>query len=239
MKLLIKRFDSQKSYFQEFDVEVKDDETILEVLDKIRNKERSLTYRSFCRSSICGTCAVRVNGISVLACKEKAIKFGDEIVIEPLNNLKVIRDLVVEHSYIQDVHKKLKLHFVDEINENEENLQSPGLLKMFEKQTECIMCMACYSECEALMYDKNFASPFAFTKVYRFVFDSRDKMDEQERIETAKENSLYSCVSCQKCFMVCPKGISSMNDIKMLQSKDKNPPFENTGGFGMDFGGFF
>jgi len=242
MKLLIKRFDGEKEFTQEYNIEVKEDETILEVLDKLRNKDRSLTYRSFCRSSICGTCAIRVNGQSVLACKEKLSKFGDDVVIEPLKNTKVLRDLVVDHSYLEKSIKELENWFVDEIDENIENLQSPGLLKLYDKQTDCIMCMACYSECEALDYDKNFAGPFAFTKTYRFVYDSRDKRDTQERTELAKDKSLYSCVSCQKCFMVCPKGISSMNDIKMLQTKDKNPPFNESFGanmVGLDFGNYF
>ena len=52
-------------------------------------------------------------------------------------------------------------------------------------------------------------------------------MDKQERIEIAKTNKLYSCVNCQKCAIVCPKGISSMMDIKMLQMNDLNPPFNN------------
>jgi len=238
MKLKIKRFDGNNSFFEEFEVEVKDDETVLEVLDKINRKKRDIAYRSFCRSSICGTCAIRVNQRSVLACKSKAkdLAIDNELVIEPLNKLKIIRDLVVDHSYIEESHKRLNNFFVDEIDETQENLQLPNELKMYDKQTDCILCMACFSECDALLNDPNFAGPFAFSKVYRFVYDSRDKMDEQERIEIAKNNQLYSCVNCQKCYLTCPKGISSMNDIKLLQTKDKNPPFSMGG---MDFGGFF
>jgi len=238
MKLKIKRFDGDRSYFEEFEVEVRDDETVLEVLDKINRVKRNIAYRSFCRSSICGTCAIRLNQRSVLACKTKVkdLVQDGELVIEPLNKLKVIRDLVVDHSYLEESHRRLKNYFVDEIDEKKENLQLPNELKIYDKQTDCIGCMACYSECDALLNDPNFAGPFSFTKVYRFVNDSRDKMDKQERIEIAKQNNLYSCVNCQKCYLSCPKGISSMNDIKLLQTKDENPPF---GLGGMDFGGFF
>jgi len=236
MRLKIKRFDGNISFFEEFEVEVKDDETILEVLDKINRKKRDITYRSFCRSSICGCCAIRVNQKSVLACKAKAkdLVQNDTLLIEPLNNLRVLKDLVVEHNYIETSHKKLNNFFVDTIDENKENLQLPNELKMYDKQTDCILCMACFSECEALLNEPNFAGPFAFSKVYRFVYDNRDKMDKQKRIEIAKLNNLYSCVSCQMCYISCPKGISSMNDIKLLQTKDENPPFET-----MDFVSFF
>ena len=233
MKLKIRRFLDNKSYFDEFDVDFKEDETILELLDRVRNRDRSLTYRSFCRSSICGTCAIKVNNKTVLACKSKVIDFieNNELIIEPVDRAKVIKDLVVDHSFIEEKIKKINGWFVDEIDTTKENLQTPEELKKYDKQTDCILCGACFFECDALDYDKNFAGPFAFTKVYRFVFDSRDKMDKQERIEIAKENLLYNCINCQKCALVCPKGISSMMDIKMLQTNDKNPPFNDSFNF--------
>jgi len=77
--------------------------------------------------------------------------------------------------------------------------------------------MACFAECEALDYDKDFGG--SFTKVYRFFFDTRDKL-KQERIDIAKQNGLYNCINCQKCVMVCP--IASAYDIKMLQNCDIN-----------------
>jgi len=200
------------------------------LLDRIRdNKDRSLTYRSFCRSSICGTCTIKVNDKTILACKNKVKDLiqNNELIIEPVDRVKVIKDLVVDHSFIEEKLKNVKAYFIDEIDENKENLQTPEELKKYDKQTDCILCGACYFECEALDYDKNFAGPFAFTKVFRFVFDSRDKMDEQARIETAKNNLLYNCINCQKCTLVCPKQISSAMDIKMLQNFDKNPPFSD------------
>ncbi len=234
MRVSIKRNNG----FEVFEVDFKENETILELLDRIRDyKDRSLAYRSFCRSSICGTCAVKVNDMSVLACKSSVEDFlkNDEIVIEPLSRVNVIRDLVVDHSHIENSIKDLKNWFVDEVNEEMENLQTPAEFKKIEKQIDCIMCMACYSECEALDYDKNFAGPFAFTKVFRFVEDSRDKENFQVRIELSKEKLLYNCINCQKCVMVCPKGIASAMDIKMLQNRDTNPPIQDFGGGGMFF----
>jgi len=224
MKLKIKRFLNNNSFYQEYNIEYKEDETVLELLDRIRNNDRTLTYRSFCRSSICGTCALKVNGKTVLACKSKVKDFKENIIIEPVNRAKVIKDLVVEHSFIEEALKKVNGWFVDETDA--QNIQTPEELKKYDKQTDCILCGACFFECEALDDDKNYAGPFAFTKVFRFVFDSRDKMNKQERIEIAKQNLLYNCINCQQCALVCPKGISSMMDIKMLQMKDLNPPFD-------------
>ncbi|EDM24347.1 succinate dehydrogenase/fumarate reductase iron-sulfur subunit [Caminibacter mediatlanticus] len=230
MRLLIKRFDGNRHYFDEFEFDFKEDETILELLDRANYKKR-FAYRSFCRSAICGTCAVKVNDRTVLACKSKVKDLiqNDEVIVEPVDRSVVLRDLVVDHSYIEKSIKDNRLWFVDEIDETKENLQTPEELKKYDKQTDCILCMACHFECEALDYDKDFAGPFVFTKYFRFVFDSRDKSDKQERIELAKENGLYNCINCQKCVYVCPKHIASAFDIKMLQQNDKNPPIQDFG----------
>ncbi|GAB6073764.1 succinate dehydrogenase/fumarate reductase iron-sulfur subunit [Nautilia lithotrophica] len=219
MKVNIKRYLNGKVWFDNFELDFKEDETILELLDRTKSIDRSITYRSFCRSSICGTCAVKVNDKTVLACKTKVKDFieHDEIIIEPVDRLKVIKDLVVDHKGIEDKIKKTKSWF----EPSGIDTQKPEELKKIEKQTDCILCMACFAECEALDYDKNFAGPFAFTKVFRFFFDSRDKLS-QERIDTAKENGLFNCINCQKCVMVCPKGIASAFDIQMLQKSDIN-----------------
>jgi succinate dehydrogenase/fumarate reductase iron-sulfur protein len=243
MKVNIKRNLEGKVWFENYEIDIKDNWTILDLLDYLKYKLKStLSYRSFCRSAICGTCAVKVNDKTILACKTKAkdIAFNDEIIIEAVDRSKIIRDLVVDHSFIEKELKRVKAYFVDEIRDDMENLQTPEEFRKIEKQTDCILCGACYFECEGLDGDKEFAGPFAFTKVFRFAFDSRDKKGLEERIKDAKEAHLYSCINCQKCVMVCPKGIASAIDITMLQQNDKNSNnlgFDNLG-FGFS-GGFF
>ena len=58
-----------------------------------RTQATDLAYRWFCGSKMCGTCAVRMNGREVLACWEAV---EPVMTIEPLRNLPVIRDLVVD-----------------------------------------------------------------------------------------------------------------------------------------------
>ncbi len=69
---------------------------VLDVLNWIaENEATDLAYRWFCGSKMCGTCAVRMNGREVLACWEAA---EPVMTIEPLRNLPVIRDLVVDRT---------------------------------------------------------------------------------------------------------------------------------------------
>ena len=82
---------------------------LLSALFIIKQKQnRSLIFKSGCKSGICGSCAVRVNGVEVLACKTN-INDNDEVM--PLNNLPLIKDLVVNSdSSIQLQKAKANLH---------------------------------------------------------------------------------------------------------------------------------
>ena len=69
---------------------------VLDALNWIAEHEATdLAYRWFCGSKMCGTCAVRMNGREVLACWEAV---EPEMTIEPLRNLPVVRDLVVDRA---------------------------------------------------------------------------------------------------------------------------------------------
>jgi succinate dehydrogenase / fumarate reductase, iron-sulfur subunit len=81
--------------------------TVLDCLNQIKwEQDGSLAFRRNCRNTICGSCAMRVNGRATLACKEsvgsETARFSTEIdglpciTVAPLGNLPVVRDLVVD-----------------------------------------------------------------------------------------------------------------------------------------------
>lgn len=93
----IRRFDGSKSYWQSFEVPTKRGMTVLEGLFYIKeNLDSSLAFRVSCRMGICGSCAMKINGKSRLACETQIAALGDRIVIEPLDNFKVLKDLVTD-----------------------------------------------------------------------------------------------------------------------------------------------
>ena len=84
MKIQIKRLNNISIF------EVKKT-NLLQALIEIKNyQDNSLTFRCGCKSGVCGSCAVRVNGIEKLACKTK-IEEND--FIEAIKNLPIIKDL--------------------------------------------------------------------------------------------------------------------------------------------------
>ena len=93
-------------FWQEFPVTIEDNATVLDALIKIREEtDGTLSLRCSCRSSICGSCAMRVNGHAALACKTQAVNVLDEsntITVEPAGNMPVIKDLVVNFDLFWD-----------------------------------------------------------------------------------------------------------------------------------------
>ena len=102
----VKRFnpeESEDSYYQDYSVDVADDSTILDSLIKIREQQDgTLSLRCSCRASICGSCSMRVNGSAKLVCKTRVKEVspdGEQIIVEPMGNFTVIKDLVTAVSY--------------------------------------------------------------------------------------------------------------------------------------------
>lgn len=87
----------EKPRWQEFAISVDDESTVLDVLNEIHwQHDGTLAYRRSCRSSICGSCAMKVNGRNVLACETPIHRFGKKLKIEPLSGFQIIKDLVVD-----------------------------------------------------------------------------------------------------------------------------------------------
>ena len=247
----IKRFNptTNETYFQTYDVDLDEKFTVLEVIEYIKNHiDPTLTYRAFCKSAICGSCAMVVNEQSRLTCKINAKDnlIDGVLTIEPLKHFDVIKDLVVNQEKGFDTLKKAQNFMIPKTPpKDSEFLISPQEEASYDKQSECILCMACYSDCPAVESDENYFGPFSFSKILRFVNDSRDSITTQ-RIDKTMEGNIFSCVECQACILACPKGLAPQFDIKNLQTKaqaqgHQNPNQMGFGSFGGgfdDFGGF-
>jgi len=99
-----------------------------------------------------------------------------------------------------------------------ERTQSSHQFKKIDDATTCIMCGACYSDCNVLEVDKNFLGPAALAKAQRFVGDSRDQ-DTRDRIkELSKPGGMWDCTHCGECVERCPKPAEPFYRIKELMA---------------------
>ena len=226
----IQRFNpevDEKPYMQTYEVseEVLKGMTIFDALAYIKDKmDATLTYRAFCRSAICGSCAMKINNRAKLACKEQILFHvrNNKVKIKPLENATIIRDLAVDVDAALEKLKKLKPWLEEDHKKvpdstKSESLVLPEEFAHYDHMTDCILCMSCYGSCSAEKADSNYAGPFQFTKVLRFIKDSRDGVDIDERVQLCVDNGLWDCVQCQMCLAACPKGITPADDIQELR----------------------
>jgi succinate dehydrogenase/fumarate reductase-like Fe-S protein len=104
-----KRGGHDGEHFDEFVVPVGPHTTVLDALLWIQlHRDRTLALRHSCLHASCGTCGVLVNRREALACVTSVSELGDEVTVEPLANIPVLTDLVVDmdefYARFQDDH---------------------------------------------------------------------------------------------------------------------------------------
>jgi len=203
--------------------------TLLKALFHIKQKEdNTLTFSSSCRSGVCGTCAVRVNGKEVLAC---SYNFQEDDLVEPLAYHEIQRDLKVNKQKVRETLKTstawLQKYQKTEISEKQ--------VQVTEKQSDCILCDSCYSSCPVLEVNPNFIGPFALTRAYRYTADPREG-DIQAIVDNIQSNGIWDCTLCGNCTEVCPQGIDPKMDITMLRGTASQFGYTDPNFQAMDFG---
>jgi fumarate reductase iron-sulfur subunit len=219
---------------QSYILENKED-TLLNVLTSIKaTEDATLTFTAGCRASVCGTCAVRVNGKEELSCAYK-VQNGD--VVEPLQYHPVLRDLKVDKNKA----KETLLQSTAWLQNFTEASLTQKDEKQSERQTDCILCNSCYSACPVYAVSPDFLGPFSLTRSYRYSIDKCES-NVKAIIDNIQINGVWDCTLCGECTAVCPKGIDPKMDIMMLrglslQQGHPDPSF-GTQGFGEPSFGF-
>lgn len=231
MKINIKRFSKDKSFENKvYQYDIKED-NLLKALYEIKiNIDSTLTFRCGCKSGVCGSCAIKVNGVEKLACKTK-IKDSD--LIEPINNSTIIKDLVADVSHETFLIKKTKSF----IEENQVVNISQKDIKIIDLQSNCILCNACYSSCPVYEVNKEFLGPFALTRALRYVNDKK-LVNKATILDSIQTNGIWDCTLCSACTLVCPQGIDPKSDIIQLQNISVQNGYSNPYTQNLDFNSF-
>jgi succinate dehydrogenase/fumarate reductase iron-sulfur protein len=208
LKVRVRRAaDAQaRGEYQDFEVPYRKWMRVLDALNWIaENAATDLAYRWFCGSKMCGTCALRMNGREVLACWEAV---EPVMTIEPLRNLPVVRDLVVDRTPYE--RKVASLEPWLERDEPYPQFPEPLThtdMKGASKALDCISCMCCYSACPVVGLGDltDFAGPAPLVQLGQTALDPRNAGDKVAR--SLAQTGIFNCVSCYKCEEVCPAGI--------------------------------
>ena len=246
--------ETRGAYWETFDVDLDPTLSVLDGLLQAKNdQDGTLAVRCSCRAAICGSCGVKVNGQSTLACKtqlgeaaEEAARIassnasgpigreGDaaqsvdaptngakpEIVVEPMGNMPVIKDLVTDmESTHWEKYRRVTPWLLPSGPPPEREYIVPAEAMVDVTQSvACIQCGACVSACLSMEADPEFIGPAALAKAYRFVGDPRDGQTTERLFDLANDpHGIYDCTHCFACIEACPKGVAPMNQIMRLR----------------------
>ncbi len=232
MKVTFKvfRFNAETDYLPHYDtieMEITPEMVVLDVLNKIKwEHDGSFTYRRSCRHGICGSCAIKVNGRSTLACKERMVDmielFGTEMTLEPVSKKRAVKDMVVDKADFWQKYEKVKPWLEAPIDEHPtmENIIPPQEAEKLEEADYCIQCGCCYYACPVVEVNEDYLGPAAFEKAYRFTADVRDKA-KKDRLEIVDilGQGVWDCVKCYECAEACPKHIDPIGKITKLHNQ--------------------
>ena len=215
----IERYDPDKKtqFFQSFQIPwEKRDMTVLEGLFYIQeNLDDSLSFRTSCRSAVCGSCAMHINGQHRLACNTlfSALK-TNKVTIKPLAHLPVQKDLCVDMSPFWEKYEKTMPYLMPgSPPPEEERIQSEGQRAEINVVIDCIQCACCYSSCPVTLTSKDYLGPAALLKIDRFLRDSRDEA-KGKRLETADSPfGVWRCHNVYNCQRACPKKLDPPRSI--------------------------
>lgn len=87
--------ESGEAYYQRYELQNQGKGTIQEIIRSIYTElDQTLAFRDYnCFQGVCACCMVKLNGKNIKSCST-FVNDGDEITIGPINQGKIIKDLV-------------------------------------------------------------------------------------------------------------------------------------------------
>ena len=144
------------------------------------------------------------------------------IVIEPMGNMPVIKDLItdMESTHWTKIRRVTPWLLPHGAPPEREYIVEPESMIDITQSMACIQCGACVSSCLSMEADPDFIGPAALAKAYRFVGDPRDA-ETVERLHDLAEDphGIYDCTHCFSCIDACPKGVAPMDQIMRLRRR--------------------
>jgi fumarate reductase iron-sulfur subunit len=214
-----------KPHMQTFEIEEVPYMSLFMALNEIREtQDSSLQFDFACRSAICGSCGMMVNGKPALGCSTQTSDLPDVIRLHPLPVFKLIGDLSVDTgTWFREMAERSEawVHAKEAFDPGaqEERMDDELAQKIYDSD-RCIECGCCVASCGVANVNDEFAGPAGLNRVARFAMDPRDTRDDSEWFELiSNENGVFGCIGMMACHDVCPKELPLLEVYAYLRRK--------------------
>ncbi len=219
----IQRGTEKDSHVESFEVPAYENQTVLDLVSWVQqNTDPTLSYRFACRVGMCGSCGMMVNGVPRWTCRTHISKVlvNNTVLISPLRNLPIIKDLVVDMDPFFDKwvaaegvhHGELTRH--DPIASIDETSQAR---KEANAGIECINCSVCYSACDTVKGNDDYLGPAALQRAWTLLNDAKDEGREVILDAVSGRGGCHNCHSMGSCTSYCPNELDPMSAIAGLK----------------------
>jgi len=199
--------------------------TLYIALNRIREElDPSLQFDFACRSAICGSCGMLVNGRPRLACNTLTKELPGTIRLEPLPVFELIGDLSVDTGrWFRGMAERVEAWIHErapfEPQAVEERMDADLAQAIYEGE-RCIECGCCIAGCGVANVNPDFVGAAGLNRIARFMRDPRDAREQQDWFEVVSdENGVFGCVGLMGCHDVCPKGLPLLEQYAYLRRK--------------------
>jgi succinate dehydrogenase / fumarate reductase, iron-sulfur subunit len=234
--LRIRRWEGGKGSvrWDSYSVPLEDRTTVLDALFYVlREHDRTIAFRCACRAAMCGSCAMVVNGSEQLACRTPLASVAGAngarpVRLEPLRNLPVVKDLVVDMDPMFQKYESIDPWVVvDPVMTEPAIIASDDVLRgQIGEGLDCITCGACYSACPMVAADPDYLGPMQLLRAFNVLADEREEPVAVELREGVfGGHGVWRCHGISECTRACPKGLDPALAIRRLKRAALNGTF--------------
>jgi len=217
--------DSSEPHTDVFEIDETPFMTLYIALNQIREQhDPGLQFDFSCRSAICGSCGMMVNGRPALACRTLTSDLPEEILLYPLPIFKLIGDLSVDTGvWFREMAERTESWIHERLPfdpEAPEERMSDDLAAQIYESDRCIECGCCVASCGAANVDDEFLAGAGLNRVARFMMDPRDKRSDADWVDiVAGDQGVFACIGMMACADVCPKELPLLDVYSYLRRK--------------------
>jgi succinate dehydrogenase / fumarate reductase iron-sulfur subunit len=220
IQLQVKRQDSPTSnpYWEEYEIPYGPGQNVISVLMQIEKNPKTrqgkatspVVYDRACLEEVCGSCAMRINGVSRMACTALIDSLDQPIRLEPMAKFPVLRDLAVDRQQMFEALKRIKGWVpIDGTYDLGPGPRMPEPEREIAYHfSQCITCGNCLDVCPQVNGRSNFIGAAAIAQARLFNTHPTGAIISAERLEALMgEGGVDDCGNAQNCVRACPKSI--------------------------------